>query len=332
MDTVLVTGGNGFVGSWCIVELLRQGYAVRATLRDLANGPALHAAVAAVAPRANGNLSFVRADLTADDGWGEAVDSCTAVLHVASPLGGTATADLVTPARDGTRRVLSASIEAGVNHVVMTSAAATARPPHGDDRVSDETIWASVDDPQFDQYRRSKILAERAAWDLANAASVPTQLTTILPGAVFGPILMPSQRRAVATIDALLQGRQQYLFRIGFWVVDVRDLAALHVRAIGDPAAFGQRFIAAGEFQWMEQVAATLREEFGERASRVPTTVLSSDAARELMETTGQLPGLAPMLDRTNPLTAAKARTILGFDPRPAREAIIACAERLLAE
>ncbi|HEX4294309.1 MAG TPA: NAD-dependent epimerase/dehydratase family protein [Rhizomicrobium sp.] len=162
MQTVLVTGANGFVGGWCIVALLERGYAVRATLRSLSREPAVRAAVAP-ASDATGRLSFRAADLTKDDGWDEAVAGCDHVLHVASPLGTAGDPDaFVAPARDGTLRVLAAATRAGVKRVVVTSAAAAARPRKG---ISDEMIWADPSDPQFDAYRRSMILAERAAWD-----------------------------------------------------------------------------------------------------------------------------------------------------------------------
>ncbi len=157
------------------------------------------------------------------------------MLHVASPLGGGAAGDrnaLVGPARDGTLRVLRAAVKAGVKRVVMTSAAATARPPLSTDRASDETVWADPDDPQFDAYRVSKILAERAAWDFMGREGKTTQLTTILPGAVFGPILSAENLGSVQIIDGMLKGKPPAMPRLGFWVVDVRDLADLHIRAM----------------------------------------------------------------------------------------------------
>src|SRR5262245_7107207 len=190
-ETVLVTGGTGYIAGWCIVELLQQGYRVRTTVRSLSKEAAVRAAVTAGGAPVD-RLSFFAADLTSDEGWDAAVTGCDYVLHVASPLGGGATADreaLIAPARDGTLRVLRAAAKAGVKRVVMTSAAAAARPPLATNRVSDETIWADPADPQFDAYRVSKILAERAAWDFTNTTDGATELTTILPGAVFGPVL-----------------------------------------------------------------------------------------------------------------------------------------------
>ena len=331
-DTVLVTGGTGFIAGWCIAGLLRRGYSVRTTIRHLSKESAVRAAVALTGVDCS-RLSFVIADLTDDRGWGAAVADCDYVLHVASPLGfdGADADTLLDAARDGTLRVLRAATGAGVKRVVMTSAAATARPPHTSDKVSDETIWADPGDPQFDAYRRSKILAERAAWDFMAKHPGTTTFTAILPGAVFGPLLTRDNLGSVQIIHRLLEGRPAGLPRLGFWVVDVRDLADLHIRAMTSPEAAGQRFIAAGDFVWMADIATTLRVNLGPRASKVPTRELPNLVVRLLSLFMPLLRSLAPNLGRRNPLSTEKARRILGFAPRPATTTIIDCAESLIA-
>ena len=331
-ETVLVTGGSGFVAGWCIIQLLRRGYVVRTTLRDLAKAQAVRTAVASAASDAD-RLTFFRADLTADEDWDDAMAGCDYVLHVASPLGGDASRDpntLIAPARDGTLRVLRAATKAGVKRVVMTSAAATARPPLDSNRISDETVWADPADRQFDAYRRSKILAERAAWDFMAGHAGPTSLTTILPGAVFGPVLTKENLGSVQIIKRLLEGRPGAIPRIGFPVVDVRDLACLHIRAMTAPEAAAQRIIAAGEFIWMEDIATTLRSNLGNRASKVPTRRLPDFAFRLLSLFIPALRTLSPSLGRRNDLTSAKARRMLGFAPRKAATTVVECAESLL--
>ena len=254
------------------------------------------------------------------------------MLHVASPLGGGTPGDpdsLIAPARDGTLRVLRAATKARVKRVVMTSAAAAARTPMSSNAVSDETVWADADDPRFDAYRRSKIIAELAAWDfMANNAS--TEFTTILPGAVFGPALMRGDGGSVRVIGGLLQGRPPGLPRLGFWIVDVRDLADLHIRAMTSPAAAGERFIAANEFMWMEDVASALRKGLGDRARKVPTRRLPDALVRFMARFVPALRGLTAELGRRNELTSAKARRVLGFAPRPAVTTVVECAEDLL--
>jgi len=331
--TVLVTGGSGFVAGWCIVELLRRGYAVRATLRSLSKERSARAAVAAAAGSGD-PLTFCVADLTDDAGWDAAVAGCDAILHVASPLGGKTSRDpnaLLAPARDGTLRVLRAATKAGVARVVVTSAAAAARPPYGSDAVSDETVWADPTDRKWDPYRSSKILAERAAWDFIAGQVGRTELTTILPSAVFGPVLSTESLGSVRIIQGLLRGRPPGLPNLGFWVVDVRDLAELHVRALTSPEAAGQRFIAAGEFLWMAEIAKTLRAALGSRAETVPTRRLPNAVVRLLALFLPQLRMLSADLGRINRLTSDKARRVLGFAPRPAATTLVDCAESLLA-
>ena len=333
MEVVLVTGGTGFVAGWCIVALLQRGYQVRTTVRNLAQESAVRTAVASMA-QATDRLTFFTADLTRDDGWDDAMAGCDYVLHVASPLSGDTSGPdaLIVPARDGTLRVLRAAVNAGVRRVVMTSAAAAARPPHSADRISDETVWADPADRQFDAYRRSKILAERAAWDFMAGHADRTGFTTILPGAVFGPVLTKANLGSVQIFQGLLEGRPAAIPRLGFWIVDVRDLAELHVRAMTAPEAAANRFIAAGDFRWMEDIATTLRLKLGSRAGKVPTRRMPNFVFRLLSLFVPVLRSFVSSLGRKNELTAAKARRMLGFSPRPATTTIVDCAESLLRE
>lgn len=333
-EIVLVTGGNGYVGGWCIVELLRAGYRVRTTLRDLGKAEKLRKIIAASGQDTT-NLEFAAADLMRDAGWLEAMDGCSFVLHVASPLGGGGNLDrdaLVAPARDGTLRVLRFAQKAGIRQVVMTSAAATARPPLASGKTSDETIWADPDDPQFDAYRRSKILAENAAWEFMRNNPGNTELVTILPGAVFGPVLSADNLGSVDIIKGLVEGRPAALPKLGFWVVDVRDLAALHIRALAEPIAAGQRYIAAGEFLWMEDMARKLRDRLGTRGAKIPRRRLPTWLVRLLLPFMANLRPLAPLLGKRFELSTAKARRELGFTPRPAADTLADCAESLLAK
>ena len=327
-ETVLVTGGTGFIGGWCIALLLKDGHKVRTTVRSLAKGDAVRAAVSPQADTAS--LSFAAADLTKDEGWDEAMAGVDYVLHVASPLGGGA--DLLTPARDGTLRVLKAAVKAGVKRVVMTSAAATARPPRESGKVSDETIWADPNDPQFDAYRQSKIHAERAAWDFMKAHGGKTEFTTVLPGAVYGPPLSKDNWGSVQLINRILQGQPPGVMRFSFFITDVRDLAALHLAAMKSPAAAGERFIGAGEFMWMRDVAKVLRDGLGERAAKVPKSETPDIVIKTAAMANPQLKFFANDLGRKFELSNEKAKRVLGFAPRPAAETILDTAEALLAD
>lgn len=327
---VLVTGGTGYIASWCIVELLRRGYQVRATVRSLSREASLRRSLSTLVD-AEDRLEFAQADLTADAGWREAVEGCRHVLHIASPLGRENPRDrdaLVEPARGGALRVINAAIAAGVERVVMTSAAAAAR-ERGSSEVSTEAVWADSEDPLLDPYRRSKILAERAAWDCIAKSSGSTSLTTILPGAVFGPLLPHCDPGSVRVIGQLLQGRPPLLLDLGFSVVDVRDLAAAHVEALVAPEAPGERFLATGTFVWMADIAEILRNGFGADGAKVPRRMLPNVFARVLSIFMPQLRMFVNDLGQRREADNSKASRTLGLRIRPVEETIVECAKSL---
>ncbi|NMO34981.1 NAD-dependent epimerase/dehydratase family protein [Streptomyces sp. GMY01] len=334
-ETVLVTGGSGYIAGWCVVELLRRGYRVRTTVRGHSKEQMVRETVAAGAD-AGDRLEFAVADLTSDDGWDAAVEGVDHVLHVASPLGGAVADDsdaMIAPARDGALRVLRAATAAGVRRVVMTSAANAASPSsYAEEGVTDETLWTDPDDPTLIPYRRSKTLAERAAWDFMASCDGPTELTTILPGAVLGPILTTGTIGSVGIVQRMLTGALRGVPRIGLEIVDVRDLADVHIRAMTSPAAAGERFLATGEFTWMLDMARALREELGPDADRVSTRRVPDVAVRLAARFRDpSLRDITPALGRRNRHTTAKADRLLDWRPRPARETVLDCARSLLA-
>lgn len=330
--TVLVTGGSGFVGSWCLIELLRRGHAVRTTVRDPAREPELRAAIAPQVD-AGDRLTVLAADLTSDAGWAEAVAGCDRVLHVASPFPPAQPKDpdeLIVPAREGTLRVLRAALDAGVERVVVTSSVAAvsggrARP----DGPLTETDWSDPDNPKLTPYARSKTIAERAAWDLVAEREATARLATVNPGAILGPVLSEDRSFSLQAVERLLSGMPG-LPRIGYSFVDVRDVADLHLRAMTAPAAGGERFIAATPFLWMAEVAAILRERLGERAAKVPTRRIPDFLVRAMGLFDPGVRSVAGQLGQKTDLSAGKAESALGWSPRPIEETIVDCAESLL--
>lgn len=329
MKTVLVTGGTGFVGGWTIVELLRQGWTVRATVRDLGKEAALRTAIATEIDPGD-RLSVFAADLGSDGGWVEAMAGCAYVLHIASPLGGPADQgdELIATAVDGTLRVLRLAASAGVERVVVTSSTAACTPPKPLPRAIDEADWGDPEQRGLSAYRKSKILAERAAWDFAGRT--PLQLVTILPGAIFGPVLSKSQQGSVGIIRGLLAGQPPALPRLGFNISDVRDLATLHVRAMTEPKAAGRRFIAMGDALWYGDVARILREGLGEAGAKVPARAMPDLVARLVGLFNPQMRAMLPLLGRTQPFSTAAARETLGFAPRPPAETVVDCGKSLV--
>lgn len=327
-EKVLVTGGSGFVASWCIVRLLQLGYTVSTTVRSLSREQSVRSAIAAEAD-AGSRLSFFAADLNSDDGWEEAVGGCSYVLHVASPLGGAEHA-LIPAARDGTLRVLRASAKAGVKRVVMTSSCAAATPSPGQDmKWIDESLWSDPNNKLLDPYRKSKTLSEQAAWRFMEMIEEPMTLTTVLPGAVIGPVLLSGNPGSVQVIGRMLEGKVPGTPRIGLEIVDVRDLADLHILAMTSEKAGGERFIAVGEFLWMAEVASILRGKLGEKARKVPKLGLPDFVLRFMGLFDPELRSIVPMLGRKFRHTAEKAMRLLDWKPRPVVSTVIDCAESL---
>jgi nucleoside-diphosphate-sugar epimerase len=332
--TVLVSGGSGFLGGWCVVELLRQGYAVRTTVRDLAREPEVRAAIGSqVDP--GGRLTVLAADLLSDEGWGSAVGGCDYVLHVASPFPPVQPKDpgeLIVPAREGTLRVLRAALDAGVERVVVTSsvAAITGSGKAVSGRALDERDWSDPENLKMTPYARSKTIAEQAAWDLARERGEVEKLATVNPGAIIGPVLGDGRSFSLQAIERLLDGMPG-VPRIGFSFVDVRDVADLEVRAMTSPEAGGERLIAVDAFMWMSEVAAVLRDRLGEDAAKVPTRSVPNLMVRAMALFDPSVRSITGQLGKQTLISSEKAKAKLGWSPRPLDDTIAECARSLLA-
>jgi nucleoside-diphosphate-sugar epimerase len=328
---VLVTGGSGFIGAHCIKRLHEDGYRVRTTVRSLAREPEVRELVG------DGPLEVVAADLTADEGWAEAVAGCSYVLHVASPFPLAQPKhedDLIVPARDGALRVLRAAHAAGVKRVVLTSSFAAIGYGHGHpDKVYDETSWTDVDGGGVSAYAKSKTIAERAAWDFVESDGAGLELATVNPVAVLGPLLGPDASTSIELVKRLIDGSMPGTPKVAYGIVDVRDVADLHVRAMTAPEAAGERFLAMGEeFRWIRETGEWLREALPpERAKKIPKRELPNILVRIGSIFDGSLRQLTPELGVLKQGTNEKARRLLGWSPRTDREAVVASAESVIA-
>lgn len=332
MKTVLVTGGSGFLGGWCLAELLRRGYRVRTTVRDLSREQEVRAGLASEVD-AGDRLSVLAADLRSDDGWEQAVQGCDYVLHVASPFPPVQPEDpdeLIVPAREGTLRVLRAALEAGVGRVVVTSsvAAVGGSVSHASAPLT-EGDWTDADNPKLTPYTRSKTIAERAAWDFVRERGEVEKLAVVNPGAILGPVLSDDRSYSLELIERLLKGMPGTP-RIGFSIVDVRDVADLQIRAMTAPEAGGERFIAVAQFQWMSEVAAVLRERLGEAAPKVPKRTVPNLVVRGMGVFDPGIRSIVNQLDRKVEMSSEKAKTLLGWSPRPVEETVVDCAQSLI--
>jgi dihydroflavonol-4-reductase len=333
-ELVLVTGGSGFIATHCIAQLLATGHRVRATVRSLAREPEVRATLKSAGADAGDRLAFCAADLTADAGWDAAVAGCDFVLHVASPFPVNVPRhedELIVPAREGALRVLRASRAAGVRRVVLTSSFAAVGYGHPQmDRPFDESDWTNLDGDGLSAYVKSKTLAERAAWSFMGREGGDMELAVVNPVGVFGPALAADFSTSIEIIRRMLDGELPGLPRITFGVVDVRDVADLHLKAMTHPEAAGERFLAvAGDFLSMREIALVLRQRLGDAARRVPTRELPDWLLRAVALLDKSVAQIVPELGKRKNATSAKARRVLGWTPRPADEAIVATAESL---
>jgi dihydroflavonol-4-reductase len=280
-------------------------------------------------------LTFFAADLASDAGWADAVAGCDYVLHVASPFPAAQPKnedDLIVPARDGALRVLRAARDAKVKRVVLTSSFAAigySAPPTG--RRFSEEDWTDPTD-EVTAYVKSKTIAERAAWDFIENEGAGLELAVINPVGILGPVLGHDVSTSVQLAVTLMKGAMPGIPQLSFGIVDVRDVADLHLRAMTSPAASGQRFLAiAGDAMSMPEMAAVLRNRMGESAARVPTRVLPNWLVRIGGIVSPQLRELVPQLGKVKNASNEKARTLLGWEPRSNEDAIVATAESLVA-
>lgn len=329
-DTVLVTGGSGFLGSHTINALLARDHRVRTTVRSPRGEQQVRTTAGALD---TDRLTVVTADLTDDDGWVHAVDGCTYVLHVASPFPPAQPRDeneLVRPAVEGTLRVLRAARRAGVRRVVVTSSfAAIGYTPKADGSPYDENDW--TDPAGQSPYVKSKTLAERAAWDFAAESPGAPELTVVNPVGIFGPVLGTEVPSSVAIVRNLLRGNPPVLPRASFAVVDVRDVADLELAAMLAPEARGQRFLAAaGQPLSLPQVAAVLRHQLGSGAGRVPRVAVPDWLVRAAAPRMPALRELAGLLGSPKAINTTKAVKVLGWQPRSPEDTIADTGRSLL--
>lgn len=327
MSKVLVTGGTGFLAGWTVRGLLERGYVVRTTVRSERKEGAVTSMLEHEGVDTS-CLEFAIADLTKADGWDGAMEGIDYVLHVASPLGGSNHEDptLIPTAKAGVENVLGAAIRAGVKKVVMTSSEAANYPDKKDPQSDiNEDFWTDMDNKWITNYQRSKIIAERTAWEIVGRQS-KTKLATILPGAILGPYMDGKRSSTDQIFEMLLKGTPSpnVIYPVG----DVRDLAELHILAMESEAADGQRFIAESEEMTMPQMARILKEAYPDR--KVSTMVVPDFVISAMARFQAPMKVLNTMIGLRYHRDSTKARRLLGWSPRPARETVLDTAAYLV--
>lgn len=326
---VLVTGIGGFLGGHIARQLLAKGYAVRGSVRRMSGCDRIAKQICAT-PTNSHSLSFAEADLCSDIGWDAAVTGCNYVIHTASPFPAGLPKDeneLIQPARDGALRVLRAAHRAGVTRVVLTSSIAATN--HGSGKAPyTEDNWTDPTGKRATPYYKSKTLAERAAWTFA--AETGLDLAVINPGIIFGPLLGPDYATSIGLVQQMMSGKLKRVPRFGIAVVDVRDVADAHIRAMTHPDASGQRFIAAGQFLWMRDMAAVLAQSFPNYAPVLPSGEVPNWMIKAMAPFSARSRMIVHELDVDLSVSAAKALRMLDWQPRSADEAIRASAQSLI--
>ncbi len=312
-ETILLTGISGFIAKHVAVKLLAAGYAVRGSVRRLERADEVRAAIAPhVEVEALSRLTFVALDLEADAGWAQAMAGVDVLVHTASPFPVEQPKDeavLIRPAVEGTLRALRAAKAAGVGRVVLTSST-VAVIDTGVAGVQDETNWCNTDAPDTSAYGKSKTLAERAAWDFAAAEGIA--LTTINPGFVLGAPLDKHYGSSTGVIRRILRGKDPMMPLIDFPVVDVRDVAEMHLRAVQRPETAGARFLAVAGTMTMPAMAKVLKQAFPAR--RIPTGVAPVWLLRVLGIFDAQIRSVVPMVGKMHPINNARAREGMGMN------------------
>ncbi|HYN59571.1 MAG TPA: NAD-dependent epimerase/dehydratase family protein [Rubrivivax sp.] len=330
-DQVLVSGGSGYIAGFLIRQLVAEGWRVRSTLRSLARESAVRQLLAVD----NSRLEFFAADLKADAGWAEAMAGCGFVAHLASPLPRGVPKDaneLIVPARDGALRALRAAKAAGVRRFVMTSSVAAIAYGRGRGvHHFTEADWTPLDRPGISAYMQSKTIAERAARDWVATAGAGLEFCSINPSLVLGPVWSADYSASVVVVQKMLDGSMRACPDIGFGVVDVRDVADLHVRALKAPGMAGERFIASGRFIKLREIADVLRAELGAQAPRLSTRSVPDWLVRAASLFNPLAKAVVGELGSVRHQDASHAKAVLGWAARPVEQSIVDTARSLIA-
>ena len=332
MEKVLVTGASGFIAEHCIIELLKNGYSVKGSLRSMNREQEVRDAIKTGA--SDENLEFCKLDLLEDDGWEDAMWDCDYLMHVASPFVIEDPKDeneLIKPAKEGTLRALNAAKKAGIKRVVLTSSVAAVN-SHMMSGTSDHTTWTDINSKYVTPYQKSKTIAEKAAWDFYNNQdnSNKMELAVINPGGVMGPQLGNDLGGASTQIvSQLISGKFPMIHALSFPFIDVRDVAILHLKAMTTPDADGKRFIAAhSKPTWMYEVAEVLSAAGYEKIKlkKAPSFMLKLIGLFD-----NKTKSLVPMLDKYVPCDNSQTVRILNWEPMPWEQAFIEHAKSIEA-
>ena len=330
---VLVTGGTGYIGGEVIKLLLDRGWTIHTTVRDKAKSEA--GLRERFGSPGEDRFKVFEADLIDDAGWAEAMEGCSHVAHVASPVPAAPPKhenDLIVPAREGTLRALRFANEAGVERFVQTSSmAAIGYGRNETEYTVDESDWTDLTHPDVYPYVKSKTIAERAARDWMDATQTGMEFVSVNPSMVLGPVDSGDFSASVEAIKQMLDGSMPMAPDLGFAIVDTRDVAELHVKCLEEPGLAGERFLAAGPFMKIIEVGEVLRDRLPpEHTKKVPTRRMPNWMVSVLSIFNAGVRSIKSELGKTRNADASHARERLGWQTRPAEESIVDCAKSLI--
>jgi nucleoside-diphosphate-sugar epimerase len=333
-DTVLLTGVSGFLGGHVALALLEAGYRVRGSVRDPARAEKVRETLARAGADVS-RLELVTLDLLRDDGWAEAARGARYLMHTASPFVVRAPRDrnqLIRPAVGGTERALRAALASKVERIVLTSSVAAIVYGHGaaQDRTFTAADWTDPDGTGVNAYAQSKTLAEHRAWELMGERGRERDLVAINPGAILGPLLDDDPGTSVALVGRLFDGSVPLAPRIAFGIVDVRDVAALHLAAMTAPGIGGRRLPVSAATLPLIEIAGILARAFPERASKLPRFVLPDWLVRAYALFDADVRANLGELGRCRHIDASAATALLGRPLIPAADALVASARSLI--
>lgn len=337
MKKVLLTGASGYIGKHIALQLLNDGYEVKASVRNLKRADEVRAAVLPhllIKDNLSTRLTFVELDLEQDSGWDEALSSVDVLLHTASPFPIASPKnenEVIVPAVQGTIRALKAAHKAEVKRVVLTSSIAAiygASMPVGKSAF-DETIFTDINHPVGRQtYTKSKTLAETAAWNYVQEEAPEIQLTTINPVLVLGAPLDMNFGSSVSIVQRILKGSDPMLPDLTFSLVHVKDVAKMHVQAIEESVTFGQRIVASSEAMSFVSIAKYLKAKFPH--IKINTRQAPNFIIRILSLFDGDIKAILPQIGDRTPVNNSKAKSLLGIDFIGAEDIVLETAEFLL--
>ena len=265
---VLLTGISGYIGNHCAVELLKNGYTVRGSVRNLSKTEAVINAISKeIDPKEN--LEFCELDLLKDEGWDDAMKGCEYVLHVASPFINIEPKDenvYIKPAVEGTERALKAAKKAGVKRIVITSSVVSMLENADKSIDINSDSWTNVNAKNVSAYAKSKTLAEKSAWEYIKNQDQdkPMELVVVNPGPVFGPTLSGNLDGAsMSMFKQMITGKMPMIPQGAINMSDVRDVAKIHVLALENAKASGKRFIVTSENPYKFQEIAEILKSNG---------------------------------------------------------------------